>query len=64
MSNVVNLRMVRKRKVRAQKEQAASESRVLHGRPKADRQRERIEAERASGFIEGHRREPTDRGKP
>ena len=31
MTNVVNLRMARKRKARAEKEQAAGENRALHG---------------------------------
>jgi len=55
MSNVVNLRMARKRKARAGKEQAAVESRALHGRSKADKLRDRMQAEKATGFIDGHR---------
>ncbi|MEW9836686.1 DUF4169 family protein [Mesorhizobium marinum] len=64
MTNVVNLRMARKRRDRALKEQAASENRALHGRPKAERQRDRIEAERAADFIDGHRRDRTDPQEP
>lgn len=60
MSSVVNLRMVRKRKARADKEQAASENRALHGRTKAEKERDRLEAERAAGFVEGHRLERID----
>ena len=61
MSDVVNLRIARKRKARADKERLAAESRALHGRPKADKQRERLEAAKASAFVDGHR---LDRGKP
>ncbi len=64
MSNVVNLRMARKRKARDGKEQAAIESRALHGTSKADRQRRKLEAEKATGFIDAHRLERVDRGKP
>ena len=63
MSNVVNLRMARKRKARAEKEQAAGENRALHGRSKAEKERDRLEVERAAGFVEGHRLERFDRGK-
>lgn len=55
MTNVVNLRMARKRKARLEKEQAASESRALHGRSKAEKLRHRLEAEKAQNFLEGHR---------
>lgn len=63
MSNVVNLRMARKRKARAGKEQAADENRALHGRPKGEKQRQRMEAQRAADFVEGHRLERFDRDK-
>lgn len=55
MGDVVNLRMARKRKARAGKEQAASENRALHGRSGAEKLRDRIEAERTVRFVEGHR---------
>jgi hypothetical protein len=56
--------MARKRKARAEKEQAAGENRALHGRSKAEKLKDRIEAERALSFVEGHRLERDDRGKP
>jgi nucleotide-binding universal stress UspA family protein len=59
VTNVVNLRTARKRKARAQKEQAASESRVVHGRSKAEKLRDRTQAKGAAAFVEGHRRERT-----
>ena len=63
MTNVVNLRTARKRKARAQKEQAASESRVVHGRSKAEKLRDRMEAKKAAAFVEGHRRQRNDGDK-
>ena len=56
MTNVVNLRIARKRKARAEKEQVASENRVVHGRSKAEKLRDRTQAESAATFVEGHRR--------
>ncbi len=65
MSAVVNLRLARKRKARAGKEQAASENRALHGRSKAEKSRDRLQIEKSASFIEGHRLEPQTRdGKP
>ena len=61
MTNVVNLRMARKQKARAEKEQAASENRALHGRSGAAKLRDRTEAEKAKSFVEGHRLGDRDR---
>ena len=55
MTNVVNLRMARKRKARAEKEQAAGENRALHGRSKAEKLRDRTQAEKSAAFVDGHR---------
>ena len=60
MAEVVNLRMARKQKARAGKEQTASENRALHGRTKAEKLRDRVEAEKAASFVEGHRLENRD----
>lgn len=62
MGDVVNLRMARKHKARAEKQQAASENRALHGRSKAERLRDQVEAGKAASFVEGHRL--ADRDKP
>lgn len=62
-AEIVNLRLARKRKARADREQAAAESRALHGRSKADKARERQEASKAAAFVDGHRREPQDGGE-
>lgn len=64
MSNVVNLRMARKRKARADSERVAAENRALHGRSKAEKTRDRVEAERIAGHIDGHRLDRTSRDKP
>ncbi|MBL8575887.1 MAG: DUF4169 family protein [Mesorhizobium sp.] len=64
MTNVVNLRLVRKRKEREDKEAAAAQNRALHGMPKAERQREQALTKKAEAFIEAHRLERNDRDKP
>jgi hypothetical protein len=64
VSNVVNLRMARKRKARTDSEQAAAENRALHGRSKADKARDRLEAERAAGHIDGHKLNRASLDKP
>ena len=63
MGDVVNLRQVRKQKARAEKERQAGENRALHGRSKAEKDRDRLTAEKAASFVAGHRRElPEDQG--
>jgi hypothetical protein len=54
-AEIVNLRMARKRKARAAEETKAAGNRALHGRSKADRQRERLETERGQRTLDGHR---------
>lgn len=58
MADIVNLRMARKHKARADRKQAAEQNRALHGRSKAEREHDRRQAERAEKFIDGHRRSP------
>ncbi|TGV64514.1 DUF4169 family protein, partial [Mesorhizobium sp. M00.F.Ca.ET.158.01.1.1] len=41
MAEIVNLRQFRKQKARADREQAAGQNRALHGRTKAEKQRDR-----------------------
>ncbi|MFN3546327.1 MAG: DUF4169 family protein [Mesorhizobium sp.] len=57
MGEVVNLRMARKRSLRAEKERAASESRAFHGRSKAERKADQAERKRGAALLEGHRRD-------
>jgi hypothetical protein len=64
MGEVVNLRQARKQKARTEKDRRAGENRALHGRTKAERERERLISEKAGKFVAGHRREkPDDLGK-
>lgn len=63
MGEVVNLRMARKQKARAERERTASENRALHGRTKGEREAERLQADQASRRLDGHRRvEPDGEG--
>ena len=57
MSSVVNLRLVRKRKARVDKERQAEQNRALHGRSKAEKDRDALLSEKTVAFLEGHRRE-------
>ncbi len=64
MGEIVNLRQARKQKARTEKERQASENRALHGRTKAERERDRLTSQKAEKFVTGHRREkPDDPGK-
>ncbi|RWN99948.1 DUF4169 family protein [Mesorhizobium sp.] len=57
MADIVNLRQARKQKARAEQERLAEQNRALHGRSKADRERDRSIADKAERFVAGHRRE-------
>ena len=57
MADIVNLRQARKQKARAERERLAEQNRTLHGRSKADRERDRSIADKAEKFVAGHRRE-------
>ncbi len=57
MSSVVNLRLARKRKARAENERTASENRALHGRTLEEKRRDRLNAKKSAAFVDGHRRE-------
>ncbi|KUM28042.1 hypothetical protein AU467_14150 [Mesorhizobium loti] len=57
MGEVVNLRQARKQKARIEKERLAGANRALHGRSKAERERDRLTSDRAEKFMDGHRRE-------
>ena len=60
MGEIVNLRQARKQKARSEKERLAGENRALHGRSKAERERDRLTADKTEKFIAGHRREKPD----
>lgn len=59
MADIVNLRMARKRKARAEKERAADENRILHGRPGNEVATARMLRERMETAHEAHRIEKT-----
>jgi hypothetical protein len=55
MGDIVNLRLARKRKVRAAAHEKAEENRRLHGRSKSDRAQERAERLNREAFLDGHK---------
>ena len=57
MADIVNLRQARKQKARDEKVRAAEQNRALHGRSKAEKQRDRLIADKSDKFVAGHRRE-------
>jgi hypothetical protein len=60
MAEIVNLRAARKRKAREDAERTAGTNRALFGRSKSEKQRERIEKDKARAFVDGHRRDEPD----
>jgi hypothetical protein len=60
VAEVVNLRRVRKRVEREQKEATAQRNRVAHGLSKAERKLGQARTEQAQRQLEAHRREPRD----
>ena len=59
--DIVNLRQARKARARREKDEKAARNRSLFGRSKAEKSRDRTEAEKALVHIEGHRRTSSDR---
>ena len=57
MAEIVNLRVARKRKAREDGERTAEANRSLFGRSKSEKQRERMEKDKARAFVDGHRRD-------
>ncbi len=55
VAEIVNLKRVRKQKVRGEKDAAADANRVKHGTPKHLRQQKQAEDDQAARHIEGHR---------
>lgn len=60
MGEVVNLRVARKRKARAGREDAAARNRAVHGMSRAERDASKAAKARAEKALDGHRREPGD----
>ena len=57
MGDIVSLKQVRKDKARAEKEAHAAQNRAKFGQPKADKQKAKIESDRAARDLDGHKRE-------
>lgn len=57
MADIVNLRQARKQKARIEKDRLASQNRALHGRTKAEREHDRLTADKAEKFVASHRRD-------
>lgn len=57
MAEIVNLRAVRKAKARAGQESEAQANRAKFGRTKAEKARDRIEAERTARILDGAKRD-------
>lgn len=57
MGEVVNLRLARKRKARAEHDVRAAANRALHGRTKAEKAQEKAAGQRGEALLDGHRLE-------
>ena len=57
MSEIVNLRQIRKRADRAKREEAAAANRAKFGQSKADRVTAKAEAEKRRALLDGAKRE-------
>jgi hypothetical protein len=60
VAEIVNLRRFRKQKGRAEAEKLAEESRAIHGRTKAEKERDRRQKAASRAFLDGHRRDRSD----
>jgi hypothetical protein len=60
VSELVNLRLARKRKAREEAERQAAERRAKYGRTKGDVQAQAHREEIAERALDGHRRAPID----
>ncbi|GAA0586418.1 DUF4169 family protein [Caenispirillum bisanense] len=56
MAEIINLRDVRKRKAREEKERQAADNRIRYGRTKAEKRLTELENSRSSRELEGKRR--------
>lgn len=58
MAELVNLRRTRKAKARIDKDAAASQARVVHGRTKADKALEAAKTVLARKRLDAHKKDP------
>jgi len=57
MAEIINLRIVRKQKARAEKDIQATQNRVLFGRTKAEKLKQATEKALAEKHIDGHKKD-------
>ncbi|OCC23041.1 hypothetical protein MB02_12735 [Croceicoccus estronivorus] len=57
MAEIVNLRMARKAKERADKDRKAQANRAKHGQTKGERQARKMESERSARELDSKKRE-------
>jgi hypothetical protein len=63
MGDVVNLRMARKRSVRAEKERTAAENRASYGRSMTDKKFDEAERQRKAALLDAHRRDDPEEAR-
>ncbi|MFC0244410.1 DUF4169 family protein [Falsochrobactrum ovis] len=61
MSDIINLRQFKKKKIRAAKEQQADQNRILFGRTKVEKEFARKKAQKTEQFLSNNQLEPGDR---
>ncbi|MEQ9693202.1 DUF4169 family protein [Shimia sp. SDUM112013] len=59
MAQPVNLNRFRKEKARAAKKARADQNAVKFGRTKAEKQRDKLDADKATTHLDGHKRDDT-----
>jgi len=62
MAEIVNLRLLRKRKQRSNAGKAAAQNRAVHGRPASEKAKEARLRELDGRRLDGHLRRPRDDG--
>ena len=62
MAEIVNLRLLRKRKQRSDAGKAAAQNRAVHGRPASEKGKEARLREPDGKRLDGHLRRPRDDG--
>lgn len=60
MAEIVNLRRAKKQRAAAEQAAEAQRNRVLHGRTKGEKARDKLESERAARKADGARLEPKE----
>ncbi|WP_196258305.1 DUF4169 family protein [Pelagibacterium limicola] len=58
MAEIINLRLARKRKERADMDEHAAANRTKYGQPKSARKKREAEKALAAKRLDGHKREP------